>query len=150
MPVRLRRVQSRRFGRPDLTPPRSVRDDRAFWGGVTIDAFELRVTRTRIIAGVRSKVVITVGAEHDGAARTEEHVSFLIDDAAKTLTLSDGRQLRFTRLEKSWIGANNDDIQYKFNRGDGTLTYAGSTTEGSTITTVIGSGSCEDASTEKT
>ena len=46
--------------------------------------------------------------------------------------------------------ANSKDIQYELNRGDGTLTYAGSTTEGSTTTTIIGSGSCEDASTEKT
>jgi hypothetical protein len=46
--------------------------------------------------------------------------------------------------------ANSKDIQYELNRGDGTLTYAGSTTEGGTTTTIVGSGSCEDASTEKT
>ena len=99
---------------------------------------------------VTSKVVITVGAGDDEAVRTEENISFLIDDAAKTFAFSDGRRRRVTRFDRSWISANSEDIQYELNRGDGTLTYAGSTTEGGTTTTIIGSGSCEDASTEKT
>jgi hypothetical protein len=98
---------------------------------------------------VTSKVVIIVGAGHDEAVRTEEHISFLIDDTAKTFAFSDARRLRVTRFDRSWISANNEDIQYEFNRGDGTLTYAGSTTEGNKTTTIIGSGRCEDASTEK-
>ena len=36
------------------------------------------------------------------------------------------------------------------NRSDGTLTYAGSQTEGNVTTTIIGSGHCEAASIEKT
>jgi hypothetical protein len=73
-------------------------------------------------------------------------MSFWIDDAAKTFAFTDGRRLRVTRFDKSWISANSDD---EFNRGDGTLTYAGSTTEGNTTTTIVGSGRCEDA-TQKT
>jgi len=106
-------------------------------------------TRTQFNC-VTTKVIITAGAGRDGAVRAEEHISFLIDDAAKTFAFSDGRRLRVTRFDKSWISANSEDIQYEFNRGDGTLTYAGSTTEGMTTTTIIGSGRCEDASTEKT
>ena len=40
-------------------------------------------------------------------------------------------------------------IQYEFNRTDRTLTYAGSTTKDNVTTTIVGSGLCEDASTEK-
>lgn len=105
--------------------------------------------RTRLDC-VTTKVIITASAGRDETVRAKEHVSFLIDDAAKTFTFADGRQLQVTRFDKSWISANSEDIQYEFNRGDGTLTYAGSTTEGGVTTTIIGSGRCEDASTEKT
>ena len=99
---------------------------------------------------VTTKVIIADKTGREGSIRAEEHISFWIDDAAKTFTFSDGRQLRVTRFEKSWISANTEDTQYEFNRGDGTLTYAGSTTEGNVTTTIVGSGRCEDASTEKT
>ncbi|MGO9397773.1 MAG: hypothetical protein ACLP19_08015 [Xanthobacteraceae bacterium] len=94
---------------------------------------------------VISKVTITDKAERDKPVRVEEHMSFWIDDAAKTFAFSDGRRLRVTRFDKSWISANSDDTQYEFNRGDGTLTYAGSTTEGNTTTTIVASGRCEKA-----
>ena len=48
------------------------------------------------------------------------------------------------------FSASSDDIQYEFNRADRTLTYAGSTTKDNVTTTIVGSGLCEDASTEKT
>jgi hypothetical protein len=54
----------------------------------------------------------------------------------------DGRPLRIRRFDDYWISAERDDIQYEFNRGDGTLTYAGSMVEGITSTTVVGSGRC--------
>jgi hypothetical protein len=98
---------------------------------------------------VISKVIITDKAERDRPVRVEERMSFWIDDAAKTFAFSDGRRLRVTRFEKSWISANSDDTQYEFNRGDGTLTHAASTTEGNITTTIVGSGRCEDA-TQKT
>jgi len=99
---------------------------------------------------VTIKVIITDRAGSDRSVRLEEHMSFWIDDAAKTFTFSDGRRLRVTRFDKSWISANTDDTQYGFNRDDGTLTYAGSTTEGNATTTIVGSGRCEDASARKT
>ena len=97
-----------------------------------------------------TKVIITASAGRDETVRAKEHISFLIDDVAKTFTFTDGRQLQVTRFDKSWISANSEDIQYEFNRADNTLTYAGSTTKGSVTTTIIGSGRCEDASTGKT
>ena len=99
---------------------------------------------------VTTKVIITDKAGHIGSVQAEERLSFWIDDAAKTLTFSDGRQLRVARFDKSWISANSEDIQYEFNRADGTLTYAGSTTRDNITTTIVGSGRCENASTEKT
>jgi hypothetical protein len=86
----------------------------------------------------------------DKEIEIKEQMSFWIDEKAKTLTLSDGRQLRIDRFDNSRISAKNDDVQYEFNRNDGTLTYAGSQTEGNVTTTIIGSGHCEDASIEKT
>jgi hypothetical protein len=93
---------------------------------------------------VMKKLVIT-----DKSTKTEEHFSFWIDEKAGTFILSDGRQLRITRLDKYWISAKNDDVQFEFNRSDGTLTYAGSSTKGNVTTAVIGSGHCENVSAEK-
>jgi cytochrome b len=47
-----------------------------------------------------------------------------------------------TRLGKYWISANRDGIFYEFNRQDGTLTYASSTTQDGITTTIVGSGQC--------
>ena len=85
-----------------------------------------------------------------GSVQVEEHMTFWIDDAAKTFIFSDGQRLRISRFDKSWISANSEDMQYEFNRADGTLTYAGSTTKDNVTTTIVGSGRCEDASTIKT
>ena len=67
---------------------------------------------------------------------------FVIDEVAKTLTFSDYRPLTVTRLNKSWISANRDGIFYEFNRQDGSLTYASSTTQDGVTTTIVGSGQC--------
>jgi hypothetical protein len=99
---------------------------------------------------VTTEVIITDKAGREGSVRVEEHRSFWIDDAAKTLEFSDGRPLRVTRFDKSWISANSGDTQYEFNRGEGLLTYAGSTIEGNVTTTIVGSGRCDEASTPKT
>ena len=90
-----------------------------------------------------SKVTITHAPGGVSSARTEEHLTFLIDDEAKTIAFSDGRQLRVSRFEQSWISADDNGVQYDFNRSDNTLSYAGSRTEGSTTTTIVGSGRCE-------
>jgi hypothetical protein len=97
---------------------------------------------------VTTKVIITDTAGHRDSVRAEERLTFYIDDAAKTFIFSDGRRLRVTRFDKSWIGANDEDIQYEFNRTDGMLTYAGSTTKDNITTTIVGSGRCEKASTD--
>ena len=94
---------------------------------------------------VMKKLIIT-----DKEIKVEERLSLWIDEKARTVTLSDGRELRIDRFDNSWISAKTDDVQYEFNRSDGTLTYAGSQTEGNVTTTIIGSGHCEDASIEKT
>jgi hypothetical protein len=94
--------------------------------------------------------MMTDKAGHKDSVKVEEHLVFLIDDAAKTVAFSDGRRMRIARFDKSWISAHSEDVQYEFNRADGTLTYAGSTTKDNVTTTVIGSGRCENASAEKT
>ena len=96
-----------------------------------------------------TKVIVTDKAGHKDSVQVEERVTFLIDDAAKIVIFSDGRRLRVARFDKSWISASSEDIQYEFNRADRTLTYAGSTTKDNVTTTIVGSGLCEDASTEK-
>jgi hypothetical protein len=97
-----------------------------------------------------TKVIMTNKDGQTGSVQVEEHMTFWIDDAAKAFILSDGQRLRISRFDKSWISASSKDIQYEFNRVDRTLTYAGSTTEDHVTTTIIGSGLCEDASSEKT
>jgi len=67
---------------------------------------------------------------------------FVIDEVAKTLTFSDNRPLTITRLSKSWISANRDDVFYEFNRQNGTLTYASSATQDGVTTTLVGAGQC--------
>ncbi len=96
-----------------------------------------------------SKVTITNAPGGTISARTEERLTFLINDEARTIAFSDGRQLRVGRFEQSWISADDDGVQYDFNRSDNTLSYAGSKTEGSTTTTVVGSGRCEIVPTKK-
>ena len=67
---------------------------------------------------------------------------FVIDEAAKTLTFSDNRPLTVTRFGKSWISAKRDEVSYEFNRQDGSLTYASSTTQDGVTTTIVGAGQC--------
>jgi hypothetical protein len=112
-------------------------------------ARETKQVRTQFNC-VTTKVIVTNKAGSKGSVQVEEHMTFSIDDAAKTFTFSDGRPLRVTRFDKSWISGNSEDIQYEFNRADATLTYAGSTTKDNVTTTIVGSGVCEDASAEKT
>jgi len=90
-----------------------------------------------------TKVIITSAPGRNSSVHLEENLDFWIDDAARTISLSDGTQLRVTRFSASWISANLGDIEYEFDRAKGALTYAGSTTEGSATTTTVGSGRCE-------
>jgi hypothetical protein len=90
-----------------------------------------------------SKVTITKAPAGTISAGIEERLTFLINDEARTIAFSDGRQLRVSRFEESWISAEDNGVQYDFNRSDNTLSYAGSRTEGNTTTTIVGSGRCE-------
>ena len=90
-----------------------------------------------------SKVTITYPPGRVSSTRIEEHLTFLINDEARTIAFLDGRQLRINRFEPSWISADDDGVRYEFNRSDGTLSYAGSAAEGSATTTIVGSGQCE-------
>ena len=46
---------------------------------------------------------MTNKAGQTNSVEVEEHMIFWIDDAAKTFILSDGRRLRISRFDKSWI-----------------------------------------------
>ena len=73
-------------------------------------------------------------------------LNFWIDAADKSLTFADGARLRVIRFGPSWISGYRDDIRYEFNRSDGTLTFAGSTSEGTATTTVTGFGQLQKCS----
>ena len=90
-----------------------------------------------------SKVVIISAPSGDTSSRREEDLGFWVDDAAKTLTFVDNTPLTVTRLDRAWISADRDGIFYEFDRQDGTLTYAASTTKDAVTTTMVGSGRCE-------
>ncbi len=60
---------------------------------------------------VTIKVIVTDKAGRKGSAQVEEHLAFSIDEATKTFIFSDGRSLRVTRFDKSWISGNSEDIQ---------------------------------------
>ena len=88
------------------------------------------------------KVVMISAPSGDTSSTREEEIAFVIDEAAKQLTFSDNRPLTVTRLDRYWISANRDGINYEFDRKDGTLTYASSTMQDGVATTIVGSGQC--------
>jgi hypothetical protein len=87
------------------------------------------------------KVILLSAPTGNSSATIEDEVAFVIDEAAKGLTFSDSRPLTVTRLDKYWISANRDGIFYEFNRQDGTLTYASSTTQDGVAITIVGQAS---------
>ena len=89
-----------------------------------------------------TQVVIISASTGETSSRSEENLSFVVDDAAKTLTFADGGSLAVTRLDRNWISANHDDIFYEFDRQGGTLSYASSTTKNNVTPTIVGSGRC--------
>jgi hypothetical protein len=89
-----------------------------------------------------TQVVIISASTGDTSSRSEDNVSVVIDDAAKTVTFVDGRSLAVTRLDRNWISANRDDIFYELDRQGGTLSYASSTTKNNITSTIVGSGRC--------
>jgi hypothetical protein len=89
------------------------------------------------------RVVMISARSGETSSSSEEEVAFVVDEAAKTLTFSNDGPLAVTRLDKYWISANHDGIFYEFNRQDGTVTYASTTTRDGVTTTIVGSGQCE-------
>ncbi len=89
-----------------------------------------------------TRVVIISASTGDTSSRSEDNLSFVIDDAAKTLAFADGGSLEVTRLDSNWISAHRDDIFYEFNRQDGTLSFASATTKNNITSTIVGSGRC--------
>jgi hypothetical protein len=73
------------------------------------------------------------------------YLGFWIDEAAKTLVLADGAPLTVRRFDDSWISAARGDMSYEFDRQNGNLTYASSTTKEGSATIIIGSGRCKIA-----
>src|SRR5439155_21674638 len=100
------------------------------------------LARTYLNCSTR-KVVIISAPSGDTSSRREEDLGSWVDDAAKTLTFVDNTPLTVTRLDRAWISADRDGIFYEFDRHDGTLTYAASTTKDAVTTTIVGSGRCE-------
>ena len=75
----------------------------------------------------------------------EESLGFWIDEAAETVVLADGSSLTVRRFDARWISAARGDMSYEFDRQDGNLTYASSTTKEGLATIIIGSGRCKIA-----
>ena len=94
-----------------------------------------------------TRVVIVNAPTGDTSSRSEESLSFVIDDVGKKLTFANGGSLEVTRFDQNWISANRDDIFYELNRQDGTLSFASSTTKNNVTTLVVGSGRCNETGT---
>ena len=87
-------------------------------------------------------VVIVSAPTGKTSSRSEENLSFVIDDTANTVAFADGEFLAVTRFDGNWISANRDDIIYEFDRQSGTLSYASSTTKNDITSIIVGSGRC--------
>jgi hypothetical protein len=91
------------------------------------------------------KVIIVDSPKGSKSSGVKERLDFLIDEAAKTVTLADGTPLTIHRFDDHWISADRGDLHYEFDRENGNLMYASSTTKEGVATTTIGSGRCEVA-----
>ena len=92
------------------------------------------------------KVVIVEAPRGSTSSSIEESLGFWIDEAAETVVLADGSPLTVRRFDARWISAARGDMSYEFDRQDGNLTYASSTTKEGLATIIIGSGRCKIAS----
>jgi hypothetical protein len=89
------------------------------------------------------KVVIVDAPRGSASSSIEENLGFWIDEAAKTLVLADGTPLAVRRFDDRWISATRGDMSYEFDRQNGNLMYASSTTKEGSATIIIGSGRCK-------
>ena len=93
-----------------------------------------------------SKKVVNVDAPRGTTSSSvEESFGFWIDEVAKTVVLVDGKPLTVRRFDDHWISAAHGDMSYEFDRQNGNLAYASSTTKDGTATIIIGSGRCKIA-----
>jgi hypothetical protein len=102
------------------------------------------VAYTQLNCSTKKVVIVSVPGGETSSTR-EEDLGFWVDDAAKTLRFAGNGPLAVTQFGNYWISANSDGIFYEFDRHDGTLTYASSTTRDSVTTTIVGSGRCQAA-----
>src|SRR6266566_4169832 len=91
------------------------------------------------------KVVIVEAPKGSASSSIEENLDFWINEAAKTLVLADGTPLTVRRFDDRWISAARGDMSYEFDRQNGNLMYASSTTKEGSATIIIGSGRCSIA-----
>jgi hypothetical protein len=91
------------------------------------------------------KVVIVDAPRGSTSSSIEENLGFWIDEPAKTLVLADGTPLTVRRFDDRWISAARGDMSYEFDRQNGNLMYASSTTKEGSATIIIGSGRCSIA-----
>jgi len=89
------------------------------------------------------EVVIVNESSGELSSTKETNMSFWVDDVAKTVMFADGTALTVTRFDDNWLSARHEDSSYVFDRKNGTLSYATSTTNGRVTTVIIGSGRCE-------
>ena len=100
------------------------------------------LARTHLNCSTRKVVLISAPTGDTSSAR-EENLGFWVDDEARAVTFLDNTPLTVTRLDQFWISANRNDTFYEFDRRDGTLSYASSTTKDGVSTTIVGSGRCQ-------
>src|SRR5438876_10339391 len=91
------------------------------------------------------KVVIVDAPKGSTSSSIEESFGFWIDEAAKSLVLTDGTPLTVRRFDDRCISAAHGDMSYEFDRQNGNVTYASSTTKDGSATIIIGSGRCKIA-----
>jgi hypothetical protein len=91
------------------------------------------------------KVIIVDSPRGSNLSSTEDKLGFWIDEAAQSIILADGTPLTVHRFDDRWISADRGDLHYEFDRQNGNLMYASSTTKEGVATTTIGSGHCETA-----
>jgi hypothetical protein len=91
------------------------------------------------------KVVIVDAPSGSTSSSIEENFGFWIDQTAKTLALADGIPLTVRRFDDHWISAARGDMSYEFDRQNGNLAYASSTTKEGAATIIIGAGQCKIA-----
>ena len=100
------------------------------------------LARTYLNCTTREVIIVNELGEELSSTK-ETNMSFWVDDVAKTVMFADGTALTVTRFDDNWLSASRADSSYVFDRRNGTLSYATSTTNGRVTTVIIGSGRCE-------